>query len=559
MKTYRFIQIFSDFYEFVSNNSGFRFIIQFASFGMLLTILVTVCREREDFIPPSRPIEYDPDDYFVPNEIILTGTRDAIDRAINAVEEAGSSLQNIREISIAFPDNFSYCPGVPYTLKQGSGDSESNEAFLVALVRLSDGSTLEFNEALSLFQQQDGVTAELNLVTGSPDYPTGSTSGWPTEPAEPAHYIQWAFNNIDIEPSVQSDGGRETRIVIFDTVPTAYPRPESAVGEESAQSPSLFSNLQDPITVTIPNETTWILPISTLRPDLEGSLSLPETVVAEGETVKDLSSHGLFVAQMAHAAAPNAQIELVEVLNEQAIGNMYTLILAFYEKLLASEESRPTVANLSLGIHVPPPAATEQFELPEVSIEVFHTLIQLAYCQDIVVVAAAGNNSETSFPPELADLPADWSSVISVAASNKDNQRSCFSNHGDIAAPGGDGRLPQGPIPGDPPPLGCESRLSECDDGNCPFGIVGPVYNDSDIELVFWNGSSFSSPLVAGLAARVLSESTFELSPDDVRHIIECGATDANFPNDISGRPDRHIGEGVINVNRTLSICMPPP
>ena len=50
--------------------------------------------------------------------------------------------------------------------------------------------------------------------------------------------------------------------------------------------------------------------------------------------------------------------------------------------------------------------------------------MQLAYCKGMVIVAASGNNSIFNYPPELAHLPADWSSVISVAASNMANHKS---------------------------------------------------------------------------------------------------------------------------------------
>ena len=266
---------------------------------------------------------------------------------------------------------------------------------------------------------------------------------------------------------------------------------------------------------------------------------------------------------MVHAVAPASQIELYRVLDNKVEGDLYTLIELFQETLLTSEIVSPTVVNMSLGIRIPPPHA--DFDLPTQGVEALHTVIQLAYCRGIVVVAAAGNNSIMSYPPELAHLPADWSSVISVAASNMANQRACFSNQGDIAAPGGDGRLPTDPLPGSSPPLTCEARLDQCKDypsGQCPFAVVGPIAppkeGTDETGLIYWNGSSFASPLVAGLAARILAINP-SLSPDEVRHIIECGATKATFPDGVEGHPDRHIGEGVINVKRTLESCMPSP
>jgi hypothetical protein len=52
--------------------------------------------------------------------------------------------------------------------------------------------------------------------------------------------------------------------------------------------------------------------------------------------------------------------------------------------------------------------------------------------------------------------------------------------------------------------------------------------------------------MVSGLAARVL-ESDNTLTPADVRAIIECGAT---------WTQDQHLGQGVINVERTLKRCL---
>ena len=277
---------------------------------------------------------------------------------------------------------------------------------------------------------------------------------------------------------------------------------------------------------------------------------------------KGLGHHGLFAASMVHAVAPNSEIELIRVLDSDTTGNMYTLILGLYNLLTElNGANKPAVINMSLGIRVPPPQA--DFQLPTLGLDALHMLMQIAHCQNIVVVAASGNNSIGQFPPELAHLPADWSSVISVAASNKMNQRSCFSNQGEIAAPGGDGRSDEDPA------LECDSeRLKTCDSPDCAYGVVGPILplpvDAQGVEdtsyatgLIYWEGSSFASPMVAGLAARILAEGPPGLTPDDVRHIIECGATEAQVPDGIEGHPDRHIGEGVINVERTLTECMP--
>ncbi len=172
-----------------------------------------------------------------------------------------------------------------------------------------------------------------------------------------------------------------------------------------------------------------------------------------------------------------------------------------------------------------------------------------ARCKDIVVVAASGNDSAKSSPPELANLPADWTPVINVGANNQGYWRSCFSNQGDIAAPGGDGRAHESG--GDSK---CSLKTSECKDPNCPYGVIGPILTeDEKIDYHYWSGTSFAAPMVSGLAARVLEAGEaagVDLSPADVQAIIECGATETGI---------RYLGAGVISATKTLSDCLVLP
>ena len=550
---------------------GIQFILVIIIIGLLLFILLERCSADEQQ-PEIQTTPFNRTDYFEGNQIILTFPNEAYPPINNFTSqdrtpiEITDGLEIVERIELTFPPSVStgiskpFCPGLPSNLEDSSG-------FSIALANITDGRSVE--EVLAALENAPGfenIISEPNLLIGSPDYPTGSsTSTWETVAVTTRedYESQWAFELIDRGTPDPEEDGAGVRVVIFDTVPTFM--------ESSAIEPSPA----EVVTEEDPYEVTWVDPDApmNLQVGYGPVLSTQTATASDAEDVieptsssnRDLGHHGLFAAQMVHAISPASEIELIRVLDNQVNGNMYTLIFSLYDALLSSQNGRPTneptVVNMSLGIRIPPPEA--DFDLPTSGIEALRTVVQLAYCKGMVIVAASGNNSIFNYPPELAHLPADWSSVISVAASNMANQRSCFSNQGDIAAPGGDGRMPDDPIPSDPQPLGCHPRLNMCPSmhGKCPFAIIGPIKpptpGSSETGLIYWDGSSFASPLVAGLAARILSKNPI-LSPDEVRHIIECGATEATFPDGIEGQPDRHIGEGVINVERTLNECMSP-
>jgi subtilisin family serine protease len=329
---------------------------------------------------------------------------------------------------------------------------------------------------------------------------------------------QWAWQNINLPLDSERPLGKGLRIGVFDTSPFAE------VGAEAA------------VTQTV----DWVTEPKPLQLTVK-YYSLPgdgETAVSER---RDLSSHGLFSAGMAHALAPDSDIHLIRVLGNDNQGDLFTLIVALFDFIVANlPENRPEdiwgiVLNLSLGIRVPPDEAG--FDLPR-NVLALQDLMQAARCLGMVVVAAAGNHSAKQALPEPANLPANWPSVIGVAASTDRNGRACFSNRGNIAAPGGNGR------PGGHDEPHCVPANKTCQGPDCQYSVIGPVMKTSKNKgFIYWSGSSFAAPMVAGLAALVIERGGGQLSPRNVRRIIECAATRVDDPN---------LGAGIINVAKTL-------
>jgi subtilisin family serine protease len=77
-----------------------------------------------------------------------------------------------------------------------------------------------------------------------------------------------------------------------------------------------------------------------------------------------------------------------------------------------------------------------------------------------------------------------------VGASNASGGPSCFSNQGDVYAPGGDGIVAN------------SCALPDCQSPTPDNFVVGPVYGYPDSSgYAYWLGTSFAAPWVSGLAA----------------------------------------------------------
>jgi subtilisin family serine protease len=138
--------------------------------------------------------------------------------------------------------------------------------------------------------------------------------------------------------------------------------------------------------------------------------------------------------------------------------------------------------------------------------------LNYAYSHGVVAVAAAGNDIYEKI------YPAGYDTVIAVASTDNTDSRPWWSNYGswvDIAAPGDD------------------LYTTTLDDN----------YN-------YFDGTSYSAPLVAGLAGLILSRDPV-LSPEEVKSII-CDNVD---PYD----SEEYIGTGRINAYKALSAVNSPP
>lgn len=544
---------------------------------LLVALVVSACSQqrpiqRGDPTPqaePTRPSSEEPKlaevSYFVPNQIVLSGPASQMEEVIGSatkiLSEADPKIRFAR-VSVATLDELAQLGAANCSLLP----TLQEQRYAVAQYQVNSPAGLPLAKITQAIEQarqgMPGVAQELNWLTGAPPQtiagnpwgpegspwgpegspwgpegspwgPEGSPWGPEGSPWGPegsrsgtevlgvggtAFRAQWAFgvkSGVDAQAARQSTaeqtGGQGVLVGIFDTSP--FPPPMTAASF-----------------VMAPGEQPWTLNLVHAIPGGRPA----------GDTRMNVPNHGLFAAGLIHAVAPQSDIELIRVLDDTGQGDMQTLnraLIAFIQQVAASPDIKNAVINLSLGLHLLP--EEEAQDLPA-DVQSLRTILQVATeCYPIVVTAASGNDSAGPEPASQANIPAIWGmdpaypgnqQLIAVAASNQGKAQSCFSNDGEVAAPGGDGGRTVGE---------CIQVITECTD-DCPYGLLS-LSISSPSGYTYWNGTSFATPLVSGQAALLLGNG---LAAPDVEACILSTAT--------SGNPI-----SVANVENSLNNCRP--
>jgi subtilisin family serine protease len=279
----------------------------------------------------------------------------------------------------------------------------------------------------------------------SQDYIAGSPAGPLAAPAPP-----WS-----IAPPTLT--GQDVRVLVFDSTPFTL-----AVGEVHQES---FHGI--PVTVSYPFP---------LQPDLPIS----------GQS---MAAHGSFVSGAVVDMAPEAQVHLVRVLNDSAIGDEFTFYQAaqqaISQTLAVSDTLAGVIMNYSFVLEISP-------TLSAPAMSVFLTAVS---ARNITQIAASGNDSAITPQPFPMLYPARHDDVVAITAVTWDtNAISCFANEGEVAVWGG------GTARGN----SCDTAeiINQCVNGGHPEYCVTGWDPSSPTDYAYGLGTSFSAPLVAGLAAQ---------------------------------------------------------
>lgn len=330
----------------------------------------------------------------------------------------------------------------------------------------------------------------------SPSHGEASPFPYPQPPVSLEAYFwqQWALNDVGSGGIALSNGtqrrpeiterGQDVQVIILDTSPFANPGLAQSVGG-AVVGPDFDLDVVYPFEINLSKEP--------------GLNCMGDINVAD---------HGLYVAALAHAVAPDSNYRLVRVLGPDGLGDVGAILTVLQE--IANSHPSPTVLNLSFGIAYKNLDANDEAQIKTLN----NVLESLDSQGDVVTVAAAGNHSTLGNPRE-PQLPARYAegwdgvvygepqypTVLAVAASAYDRTPAFYTHRGSVAAPGG----------GDNDPgcatawvKGAESK-PDCWNQARDFMVSMTARDDGagglEYSLGYWTGTSFATPLVTGMAA----------------------------------------------------------
>lgn len=196
-----------------------------------------------------------------------------------------------------------------------------------------------------------------------------------------------------------------------------------------------------------------------------------------GPDLRPYAGHGTFIAGVVRCMAPRTKV-FVEGFAVDGMGGGGILESEIVRQLEDAITHDPQVINLSAGCRT-------RLDLPSVAFRAFHR--RHLRGKDRVLVAAAGNDS---WAAPFWPAAFDW--CVGVGSLDRDGRVSDFSNYG---------------VSADVFVLG-RNVVNAFPDGSL---VCHESPNKGDVRvfstgMARWSGTSFAAPVVAGMIARVISE-----------------------------------------------------
>jgi hypothetical protein len=389
-------------------------------------------------------------------------------------------------------------------------------------------------ETIAQFRNQPWSVSSVapNWLTAAAPFSCGSPAGVPI-PARPKTPPHVDFPDPRLQSALRRRRRGDVVIAVLDTCPTQQAVDDAA---SAFQSNTLLRDVRDAVTMNEPalipdGYFDHLLPcLPRVQWDMHSG---PAQQHPESFQIPD---HGLFATGLIRdIVGKQFELHLVRVLNEYGIGDSLAINHALAALPAALGISGPgpeaprLVVNLSLGYEVPIPARLLDRWLPTIARDpeqVRSHLPEICTLLDqihgnlsdvmtwlaergVLVVAAAGNDAlrrdVAPGAPPPPRFPARYDDVLGVAAMRRDLRNPAnYSNRGDTVVQVGSGHIATFGGNVKAAPQDDASHTPEPNDS--VVGIFsGPLPNSAVNASGWakWSGTSFATPIIAGIAARL--------------------------------------------------------
>ncbi len=410
----------------------------------------------------------------------------------------------------------------------------------------------EFNRRLDALNEQ-----QIPICSVSPAWLPGGTpiiQGCPLTPPIPLEGSScsfWHYRLPQLVPQVlQSLQGEGVTVFILDTLPEREVIAEAA--RKAGDDNQLLLDVSNSITYNYNFLAQGIreLPGS-------GILSAGKDVYGHHEIMKT-TDHGLFIAGIIHDIVPKAQIEVIRVLDDYAVGdlNMFLHALQYIRNRMTQGGDlyqKPVVINMSLVIAPKYKAQTLGLDVNvggpnnDPYACVYRTLQSLVGL-GATLTASAGNDADlredpegkrppANFPAAFANPPYSLDNVVPVGAVDKHGRAtsySCYPGPLGIATYGGE--IPKVEPPQPDPDMSPVITVTDAVRGiysseTYPV-LISPDPNTPVPEYpapnhrawAYWVGTSFATPVITAVAARILEMRAKGTPVSNVRDAIHAAA-----------------------------------
>lgn len=340
----------------------------------------------------------------------------------------------------------------------------------IMLLSVPEGQELEKIENLKRnplveYAEPNYTVQVANPIAAEPHYSPLATSVIPDDP-----YLQWNLPKIEAFAAWDITTGSEKVVIAFVDSGAALDHPELKDKLWTNQGEIPGNKIDDDDNNFVDDVHGW------------------DFVNWDGEPQDDYG-HGTFVAGIAAAETYNgiliagvswgAEIMAIKVLNREGRGYIHDI----NGGILYAADNGAKIINLSLSLYSPAYSSAMQ------------NVINYAYSKGALVVAGSGDpDRNKTIPPDAYQYPAALNHVVSVAATDRYDERwsdSTYNDMVDVAAPG----------------VGVYSF------------VPGEYYPRT------WSSTGLAAAHVSGLAALIWSVNP-NLTPDQVEGIITSTAVD---------------------------------